>query len=404
MLQIPGGMTMETHEDMLDIDAYAKEAAEHRHYLHAHPEPSFEEWGTQQYITEQLYNLGLDPSPIAGTGVIAIVTGTRGPVNGKVLLLRADIDALRLTEETGLPFASQNKGVMHACGHDGHTGTLLAVAHWLVDHRDQFGGTVKLLFQPAEEISPGGAEPCVNAGVLRDPDVTFAFGMHLWNALEFGKVGLRAGPLMAEADRFELTVTGKGTHAAAPHLGADPIVAAAQIVTALQTIVSRETNPLESRVVTIGTINGGSAFNIIPQSVHMTGTLRALSREDAELGAASLRRIVSHTAEALGTTATIDYEFGYPPVINSGESVAFLRPVLQQAVGEDNVVEPEITMGGEDFAYYLQHVSGAFVFVGTRNAAKGLTAPHHNPTFTFDEDIFPIALSIFVAVVRGYLL
>jgi amidohydrolase len=394
---------MKTGEDIVDVGMYAEEATEHRHYLHAHPEPSFEEHATQQYIIDCLQGLGLKPSPIANTGVTATVEGTNGSANNKVLLLRADIDALRLTEETGLPFASQNKGVMHACGHDGHTATLLAVAHWLVDHRDQFGGTVKLLFQPAEEISPGGAEPCVNEGILRDPDVTFAFGMHLWNVLEFGKVGLRAGPLMAEADRFELTVNGKGTHAAAPHLGTDPIVAAAQIITALQTIVSRETNPLESRVVTIGTIDGGSAFNIIPQSVHMTGTLRALSREDAELGAVSLRRIVSHTAQALGATADIDYEFGYPPVINSGESVAFLRPVLEQALGEGNVVEPEITMGGEDFAYYLQHVSGAFVFVGTRNAAKGLTAPHHNPKFTFDEDIFSIALSVFVAVVRGYL-
>lgn len=394
---------MEAHENMYDIDTYAREATEHRHYLHAHPEPSFEELGTQRYITHHLQSLGLDPSPIAGTGVIAIITGTRGSAVGKVLLLRADIDALRLTEETGLPFASQNQGVMHACGHDGHTGTLLAVAHWLVDHRDQFGGTVKLLFQPAEEISPGGAEPCVEAGILQNPDVTFVFGMHLWNALEFGKVGLRAGPLMAEADRFKLTITGTGTHAATPQLGADPIVAAAQIVTALQTIVSRETNPLESRVVTVGTIDGGSAFNIIPQCVRMTGTLRALSREDAELGAASLRRIVSHTAEALGTTAEVDYEFGYPPVINSVESVTSLRPILQQVVGETNVIEPEITMGGEDFAYYLERVPGIFIFLGTRNEAKGLTASHHNPKFTFDEDIFPVAVSLFVAVVKGYL-
>jgi amidohydrolase len=208
---------------------------------------------------------------------------------------------------------------------------------------------------------------------------------------------------MAEADRFEVTVTGKGTHAATPQLGADPIGAAAHIVTALQTIVSRETNPLDSRVVTIGTIDGGSAFNIIPQSVHMTGTLRALSREDAELGAASLRRIVTHTAEALGTTAKVDYKFGYPPVINSHEAVDLLRPMLEQVVGQENVVLPEITMGGEDFAYYLQQVPGVFVFMGTRNPAKGLTASHHSPKFTFDEDIFPIAVSVFVAVARGYL-
>lgn len=395
---------MNEHSTATDVAAYAAEAVQHRHHLHAHPEPSYEEHETQRYIMDHLRSLGLEPSPIADTGVTALVTGAKSTATGRVLLLRADIDALRLTEETGLPFASQNPGVMHACGHDGHTGTLLAVAHWLVDHRDQFGGIVKLLFQPAEEISPGGAERCVKAGILHNPDVTFVFGMHLWNDLAFCKVGLRAGTLMAEADRFGLTITGKGTHAASPHLGADPIVAAAQIVTALQTIVSRETNPLDSRVVTIGTIEGGSAFNIIPQAVHMTGTLRALSRQDAELGAASLRRIVVHTAEALGTTAEVDYGFGYPPVINSPASVAFLCPILQNIVGADNVVEPEISMGGEDFAYYLELVPGAFIFLGTMNPAKGLTAPHHNPKFTFDEDIFPTAVAVVVDVVKGYLM
>ncbi len=394
---------MEAHDDNLDLNAYAREAVQHRRTLHAHPEPSFEERETQRYIMERLRDLGLEPRPIAETGVTATVGGTTGTAAGKVLLLRADIDALRLTEETGLPFTSQNPGVMHACGHDGHTATLLAVAHWLVDHRDQFGGIVKLLFQPAEEVSPGGAEPCVREGILQNPDVTFVFGMHLWNPLPFGQVGLRAGPLLAEADRFELTVTGKGTHAAQPHLGADPIVAASHIITAIQTIVSRETNPLEPLVVTVGTIQGGSAFNIIPASVHMTGTLRALSPEAAARGAASLRRIVTLTAQGLGTTAELDYEVGYPPVINGAESVAFLRPILEQVVGTDNVVLPEISMGGEDFAYYLQHVPGAFVLMGTRNEAKGLTAAHHNPAFTFDEDIFPIAIAVFVAVIRGYL-
>lgn len=394
---------MQRQKSVLDLETYATEAVEYRHYLHAHPEPSYEEHETQQYIMKHLSAMGLEPRPIAETGVTATVVGTGGVADGKVLLLRADIDALRLTEETGLAFASQNPGVMHACGHDGHTATLLAVAHWLVDHHNQFGGAVKLIFQPAEELSPGGAEPCVKEGILQNPDVTFVFGMHLWNSLPFGQIGLRAGPLLAEADRFDLTVTGRGTHAAAPHLGADPIVAASHIITAIQTIVSRETNPLESLVVTIGTIQGGSAFNIIPESVHMTGTLRALSREAAELGAASLHRIVTHTAEALGTSAELDYEFGYPPVINSAESVAFLRPILEQVVGTKNVVLPEISMGGEDFAYYLQQVPGAFILLGTRNDAKGLTAPHHNPKFTFDEDVFPIAISVFVAVVRGYL-
>lgn len=394
---------MSRQDQYADLTAYAAEAVLHRRHLHAHPEPSFEEHETQQYIMDQLRLLGIDPHPIAGTGVTAVVTGTADTAADRTLLLRADIDALHLTEQTGLPFSSQNPGIMHACGHDGHTGALLAVAHWTVDHRDAFGGAVRLLFQPAEELSPGGAEPCVEEGVLRNPPVTFAFGIHLWNNLPFGSIGLRAGVLLAEADRFDLTITGKGTHAAHPHLGVDPIVAAAHVITALQTIVARETNPLSSRVLTIGTIEGGSAFNIIPDTVHMTGTLRALSRQDAEQGAEAVLRIATRTAEALGATASLDYQFGYPPVINSRESVDFLRPVLEAAVGKESVVEPEISMGGEDFAYYLLHVPGAFVLVGTANPAKGMTAAHHNPAYTFDEDIMPTVVLLFTSVIRAYL-
>lgn len=394
---------MEAHENTLDIDVYAREAVEHRRYLHAHPEPSFEEHATQQYIMQALRSFGLDPHPIASTGVTALVTGTKGTAANRVLLLRADIDALHLTEATGLPFASQNPGVMHACGHDGHTGTLLAVSHWLADHRDLFSGTVKLLFQPAEEISPGGAGPCIQDGILVNPDVTFAFGMHLWNALPVGTVGLYAGALMAQSDRFTITVRGKGAHAAMPHQSADPIVAAAQIVTALQTIVSRETDPLHSRVVTIGTINGGSAFNIIPETVTMTGTLRAFSHEEAENGADSIRRIVEHCSEALGVTGVLDYEPGYPTLINRPESVALLRPIIEDVAGAANVVTPQPWMGGEDFACYLENVPGVFILVGSRNESRGIVSPHHSPLFTFDEDALGLAVRVFVAVVKGYL-
>lgn len=395
--------TMTNAEDRIGIGAYVDEAVQHRRYLHAHPEPSFREHDTQEYIMQALRNLGLEPHSVAETGVTALIRGAAGTAADRVLLLRADIDALCLTEQTGLPFASQNPGVMHACGHDGHTATLLAVAHWLIDHRDRYGGTVKLLFQPAEELSPGGAEPCVREGILEEPRVTFVFGIHLWNTLPFGQIGLRAGTLMAEADRFNLTINGRGAHAAQPHLGADPIVAAAHVVVALQTIVARETDPLASRVITVGTIDGGSAFNIIPDTVHMTGTLRALSRAEAESGAAAIRRIAAHTAEAFGTTAVLDYAFGYPPVVNDPAAVALVRPALEVAVGSDHVVDPGISMGGEDFAYYLQHVPGVFAFVGTANPAKGLTAPHHNPAYTFDEDIFPTALSVVAHVVAAYL-
>jgi amidohydrolase len=392
---------MET--DISSIDGYAKEAIQHRRYLHAHPEPSYEEHATQEYIMKQLTAYGLDPHAIADTGVTALVNGTGSAGEGKVLLLRADIDALRLTEQTGLPFASQNPGVMHACGHDGHTGTLLAVAHWLADHRHLFGGTVRLLFQPAEEISPGGAGRCIQGGILTDPDVTFAFGMHLWNALPVGTVGLYAGALMAQSDRFTVTVHGKGAHAATPQHGADPIVAAAQIITALQTIVSRETDPLHSRVVTVGTVNGGSAFNIIPETVTMTGTLRAFSREEAENGAVSVGRIVEHCSAALGVEGILEYEPGYPVLFNRPESVALVRPAIERAAGAGHVVAPQPWMGGEDFACYLERVPGVFILVGSRNESRGIVSPHHSPFFTFDEDALGLAVRVFAAVVQGYL-
>ncbi len=385
------------------LAGYVAEAVQHRRHLHAHPELSHEEHQTQRYIMEQLAALGLDPRPISTTGVTALVQGTRGTAADRVLLFRADIDALPIAEQTGLPFASQNPGVMHACGHDGHTGALLAAAHWMTDHRDQFGGTVKLLFQPAEERSPGGALNCIREGVLQDPAVTFVFGLHLQNLLPCGDIGLCDGPLMAQSDRFTITVHGKGAHAAMPQHGADPILAAAHIVTALQCIVSRETDPLRSRVVTIGSVNGGSAFNIIPDTVTMTGTLRAFSSAEAADGAESLRRVVEHTALALGVTATLDYEVGYPPLINPADAVELVRPALEAAVGANHVVRPQPWMGGDDFARYQLKVPGVFVLIGSRNEAKGNTAPLHSPSFTFDEDALSAAVATLASVTRSYL-
>ncbi len=382
---------------------YIDEAVRHRRYLHQHPELSHQERKTQRYLMEQLTALGLDPKPISETGVVALVRGTLPAGRDRVLLFRADIDALPIAEQTGLPFASQNPGVMHACGHDGHTGALLAAAHWMVDHRDQFGGAVKLLFQPAEERSPGGALDCIHEGVLQDPAVTFAFGIHLQNLLPCGNVGLYEGALMAQSDRFTITVHGKGAHAAMPQHGADPILGAAQIITALQCIVARETDPLRSRVVTIGSINGGSAFNIIPDAVTMAGTLRAFSSEEADDGQARLRRVVEHAAAAVGVSADLDYEIGYPPLINTRENVELVRPALAEAVGADHIVVPTPWMGGDDFARYQLKVPGVFVLVGSRNEVKGNTAPLHSPFFTFDEDALGAAVATLVAVTRTYL-
>jgi amidohydrolase len=352
-----------------------------RRHLHAHPELSFEEVETSQFVVETLAALdGLELERPTPTSVVAHL---RSAKTGKTLALRADLDALPVQEETGLEFASTRPGVMHACGHDGHTAMLLATAKLLTERRDQLSGEVRFVFQHAEEKPPGGACELVAAGVMDGVDLVV--GAHLASLLDVGKVNLAAGPRMASADTFAIEIAGSAGHAGFPHLAVDPVVVSAEVVVNLQHVVSRETNPLESVVVSVTRIAGGSADNVIPECVELGGTVRALSQESRERARAAVERIVHSVAEAHGATARLDYEEGYAPVVNDSDAVERVRAAAVAELGEDAVVEGRPIMAGEDFSAYLEVVPGVFFHLGARNEALGATYPHHNPRFAIDE-------------------
>lgn len=358
---------------------------ETRRDLHRHPELGFEERRTAGIVEERLSRLGLSPRTGVGrTGV----TASRGAI-----LLRADMDALPLSEQTGAPYASTVPDVMHACGHDGHVAIALAMAQRLSGTPD--AGRVRFLFQPAEE-SAGGARACAADGVLEG--VTAAFGLHLWNQLPVGTIGLSRGALMAAVDEFSIDVEGPGGHGAAPHETSDAIVAAARIVEALQTIVSREISPLDPAVVTIGSIHGGSAFNIIPKSVRLTGTARCFSETAHRALPEKMERIVRGTAEAAGVTARLEYKRVNRATVNNPDMADLVIGVVRRLVGEENVETDTQTLGGEDMSVYLDRVPGCFFFVGS--APEGRHRPHHSPAFDIDERALMVGTAVFEAVAR----
>ncbi|MBP8130966.1 MAG: amidohydrolase [Candidatus Hydrogenedentes bacterium] len=353
-----------------------------RHELHGHPETRFEERWTSDRIARFLDEAGVAHTRgwAGGTGIVAEF----GPAGGRSVALRADIDALEIQEETGLPYASTVAGRMHACGHDGHTAILCGAAKTLARHLDLLRGGVRLIFQPAEEIA-GGGKYMVEEGALNG--AAGAFALHAWPGIPAGKVGLRAGCAMASADFFRIEVAGKGGHGAAPASCVDPVVAAAHIVLALQSIVSRERAPWEAGVVTIGRIDGGSTSNIIPDRVLMEGTLRALDAAQRAAMSESLRRIAEHAAAALRARAEVFVsETGYPPLHNDAASCAFVRDTVTACLGPEAVLEVEHPfMTAEDFAYYLEKTPGAFLFLG--NDPPGVTEapPLHSPRFRFND-------------------
>jgi amidohydrolase len=377
-----------------DVQALAEEMIRLRRDFHMHPELGFEERRTAERIVETLRAMGLDEvrSGVAGTGVIALI---RGKAPGKTVLLRADMDALPVTELNDVPYRSLHAGKMHACGHDGHTAMLLAAAKVLYARRDQFDGIVKLVFQPAEE-GPGGAKPMIEAGVMEHPRVDAALGFHLWNLLEVGRIGVKAGPIMANTDEFTLTIRGRGGHGAMPHLSVDAVTTAAQVISALQNVVSRQVSPLDSAVITIGTIHGGERHNIIAHEVTMTGTVRSFSPEVGRAVPGMIERIVRGITSALGAEYDLVYDRVYPATVNDPAIADHVRVAAQQVVGAENVVEAEPSMGGEDMAYFLQEVPGCYFFVGSANAAKGLVHPHHHPAFDFDEAAMPVGVQVLV--------
>jgi len=374
-----------------------------RRDLHAHPEVGFEEVRTSALVAERLRALGLEPRTGVGrTGVLARVTGGRP---GRTVLLRADMDALPIQEENEVPYRSQNPGRMHACGHDCHTSILLGVAKRLVAEARDLPGSVVLCFQPAEELGgpKGGAEAMIQDGALEWAKADAAFGLHVWQDLPLGLVGVTAGPWMAAVDEFTVTFRGKGAHAAMPQAGRDPVVALAHAVTALQTLVSRNADPLKELVVSVTQLRAGSAFNIIPETAWMNGTVRVFDRDLWARAPREFERVVRGVAAALDCEAEILYERGNKPTYNDPAMCEYARAAAVSVVGEANLRTDVRTMGGEDFSTFLERVPGAFIAIGSRNEARGLTFDHHHPRFDVDEQSLRIGAEVLLETARRFL-
>ncbi|MFG3612710.1 MULTISPECIES: M20 family metallopeptidase [Rummeliibacillus] len=370
-----------------------------RRHLHENPELSFEEEKTAQFVYDTLESFGnLELSRPTKTSVMARLIG---PNPGKTLALRADMDALPIHEENTFEFASQVPGVMHACGHDGHTAMLLGAAKILSGLKDQIKGEVRFFFQHAEELFPGGAEEMVQAGVMDGVDLVI--GTHLWSPLELGKIGVVYGPMMAAPDTFWLTVNGKGGHAALPHQTVDSIAVAAQVVTNLQHIVSRNTDPLDNLVLSVTQFVGGTTHNVIPGSVDICGTVRSFDADLRKTIPEKMERVIKGITEAHEATYDFKYEFGYRPVINDEEVTAVIEETVREVFGEEALDLMKPNMGGEDFSAYMEKAPGCFFYVGAGNEEKGITYPHHHARFTVDEDALEIGVKTFLHAVFKFL-
>lgn len=369
---------------------------ERRRYLHQHPELSFHEVDTPRFIAERLTELGIEVrTGVGGRGVVGTI---RGGQPGKTVALRADFDALPIQDEKEVDYRSTVPGAMHACGHDGHTATLLAVAEILVAQKEHLAGNVVLIHQHAEEVVPGGARDMIADGCLDGVDVIF--GTHLWSTTKLGTIGYRVGPVMAAADKFELTLFGRGGHGAKPHETIDAVVLGATVVKELQSIVSRRLDPLQQAVLTIGTLHAGNTFNVIADSAELTGTIRTFDPLVADQIVKEMERTIKGVCDAAGATYTFRYERGYPAVVNHSAETELVRVVASDVVGADQVFEIAPTMGGEDFAYYLQQVPGTFFFTG---AGDETFYPHHHPKFDFEEQAMQYAARILIEATKRYL-
>ena len=372
-----------------------------RRDFHAHPELGFREHRSACVIAGRLQELGYQvQTGIATTGVVGLL---EGPRPGPVVMVRCDMDALPVTEENETDYASQNPGVMHACGHDAHMAIGLGVATLMAQHRGELAGTLKLVFQPGEE-GMNGAGVMVQEGVLENPRPDVFLAAHVWNDKPVGTVDASPGPVMAAAHKWTCTVRGKGGHGALPHQTVDPIVATAQIVTALQTVVSRNVSPLETAVVTVGTVHGGEIFNVIPAQVELSGTLRTYNPHVSETVVRRVRQVIEGVAAACGATAELEIVPLTPAVINDAGVAAVVRAAAEAAIGPENVSTGERTMGSEDAAFFLQAVPGCYFFLGSANAERGLSVPHHNPRFDIDEDVLTIGVAVLMHALAHYLL
>jgi amidohydrolase len=373
-----------------------------RRELHQYPELAFNEFKTSERIAKELRKLRIDVKrPIAKTGVVGVLNkGTEG----KTIALRADMDALPVLEQTNFSYKSKNKGIMHACGHDVHMACLIGAAKILTRLKDELPGKVKFIFQPSEEVHPGGAKPMIGAGVLKNPDASGIFALHCDPAIPIGKIGVREGPTMAQAEDFDITIIGRGGHGARPHDGVDAIVVASQVIQALQTIVSRKINPLEPVVISIGKMEGGSARNIICDKVILKGTARTLNKEIAKKIPGFLKEIISGITKSASASFELNYYGGYPILINHPKATDLARRSIAKLFGKEAIFEIEKpVMGGEDFAYYLQKIPGSFLRLGIRNPKKDAIYPWHHPKFTVDEDAIKIGSAVLAGTAFDFL-
>jgi len=366
-----------------------------RRELHQIPESGYTEKKTSARVADHLKTAGLDVrTGIAQYGVVGLLRTERP---GPTLMIRADMDALPVTEQTGLPFSSTHAGAMHACGHDAHMAMVLGAALVLGRMKESLKGNIKFIFQPAEE-GPGGAKPMIEEGVMENPKVDYAVGCHLWPAIPEGTIGVKAGPIMAAMNRFDIRIIGSEGHGAMPHLCVDALEVGTQVVNALQRIVSRHMNPLKPTVVSVGAFHAGKAFNIIPGEAELCGTTRTFDLEIWNTWEPRIRKILQGVCDSMGARFELKFDFGYPPTINDPFMADLVRRCAEEVVGPDKVLEPEPTMGGEDMSYYLQRAKGCFFFLGVGRPG---CAPLHNARFDFNEDVLLIGIETYCRIALG---
>ncbi len=403
----PNSSAVDLSRVRLSIRSLQPQLIEWRRHLHQKPELGFQEKLTAEFVSQKLREWGIvHQTGIAKTGIIAVIEGKKKhehpETQTQVLAIRADMDALPIQELNEVPYRSQHDGVMHACGHDGHTAIALGTAYYLHHHRDSFAGTIKIIFQPAEE-GPGGAKPMIEAGVLQNPDVNAIIGLHLWNNMPLGTVGVRAGALMAAVESFRCTIRGRGGHGAIPHQTIDSVVVASQIVNALQTIVARNVNPIDSAVVTVGKLHAGTKGNVIADTAHMSGTVRYFNPVLESFFKERVEQIIAGVCQSHGASYDLDYWKLYPATINDGDMAELVRSVAEKVIETPLGVVPECqTMAGEDMSYFLQEVPGCYFFLGSANPSKNLAYPHHHPRFDFDETALAMGVEIFVRCVEKF--
>ncbi len=373
-------------------ESYLPEFIEIRRHLHAHPELSYVEFETSAFVQKQLKKLGIPFQVMAKTGVIGLIEG-KNPAK-RIIALRGDIDALPIKEANDVPYRSTVDGVMHACGHDVHTTCLLGAAKILNELKDEWEGTVKLIFQPGEERNPGGASILIKEGVLENPKPQAIFGLHVLPQLEIGKLSFRGGQVMASADEIFITIKGKGGHAAAPHLTIDTVLIASHVIVGLQQVISRNNNPLSPSVLSICSIQGGFTTNVIPHEVKLMGTFRAVDETWRLKAHELIRNLVTSIVHGIGGEVDVHIDIGYPSVYNHEELNAVARSLAEEYMGPENVETTEMRMGAEDFGYYSQKIPGCFYRLGVGNKSKGIGSGVHTPTFNIDENAIAIGMGM----------